>query len=264
MKVGKIILSIFLLLAIFVGGAVWYALSNLNSLVKDIIVVTGSDALNTHVTVETVDIKLLDGSAALGGFTIKNYPGFTQMNLVVVDAVKVDIDPRSLSEKTIVIEELLISGVAIVAEQKGTTTNLQTLLKALPKSDSSSSPEEGDSSTPEILLAVERLTFVDNKLSLATEDYGTHSLDLPRIERTNLGSREQGLTPEQLATEIVKPLIEAAKKRAEKGVRDLAKAEMEEKYGEQIEKEKAKLKDKLEGLLGEGAEEKLKGLKDLF
>ncbi len=263
MKAGKIILVLFLAVVLILGVGVWYLFHNKNSLIRELIIRTGTDVLQTPVSLEKVDIKLTEGSGELNVFAVANYEGYAAPNLIVVETVKLDLDPTSVVGDVIVIEELEISGISIVAEQKGTSTNLQSLLKSLSSGESSETTQD-ESESEDIKLAVEKLRFVNNSLSLATEDYGTHTLSLPEIVQTDIGSRERGLTPEQLAAEIVKPLIAKAKQQVEKGIKDLAKAKLEEKYGEQIEKEKNKLKEKLQDTLGEDAEEKLKGLKDLF
>lgn len=270
MKIGKIILSIVGILILVIGAAAWYVLSNINSIVREVVESQGTKVLQTSVDLKHVDVKLLDGSAELGMFSISNYDGFSEPNLLAFEAIKVDIDPTSVNKEVIVLDEVTISGISVVAEQKGTTTNLQALMSKLPKSDSSSANSGGAGSGtegPDVLLAIKKLNFVDNGLSLATEDYGKHTLDLPNITRTNIGSASAGLTPDQLAIEVLKPLVEEAQDKIEKNLIDLAKKKLEEQYGEQIDKEKEKLKSKVKDELGvdaEDVEDKLKDLKKLF
>jgi len=235
-------------------------LSNLNGLVKDAVETVGTDMLETTVSLNTVDIKLTEGSGELKGFSIANYPEFNQDRLLSFDSVKLDIDPMSLQGDVIVIDELTIQGVKIVAEQLGKTTNLQTLLETLPEGDEADTETAESGESVDVLLAVKKLNFVENSLTLATEKYGSHTLDLPKIVQTNLGSESNGLTPEELAKAIATPLIESAKKSVEKGIAKLAKDELKGK----VDKEKERLKDKIDDELGEGTAEKLKGLKDLF
>ncbi len=264
MKAVKIGLSIIGVLVLIVAIALWYLLSNLNSIVQGVVEDVGSETLQTPVTLGRVDIKLMDGAGELGDFSIKNYPGFSAPTLAQFDTVRLDIDPGSVRNDVVVIDELTISGVAITAEQKGTTTNLQTLLSKLPKSETQEEAPVQESAAPEILLAVKKLNFIDNSVNFVTENYGSRSLNLPKIERSNLGSADAGLTPEQLAREIARPLVEAAKKRVENELTALAKEELEARYGEEIDKKKAELESQLEDQLGEDPEKKLKDLKKLF
>lgn len=267
MKLGKIILSIVAIMIIVVAALAWYVFSNLNSIVKELVETEGTKALQTAVVLEHVDIKLLDGSAELGQFSIANYEGFSEPNILAFDTIKVDIEPTSLDKEVIVLDEVTVSGVNIVAEQKGTTTNIQTLLDQLPKSSESGASEQSTESGKEVLIAIKRLNFVNNALSLATEDYGVHTLDLPKITQTNLGSASKGLSPQELAVEVLKPLLKQAQDEIEKGMLDLAKEKLKEKYGEQVEEQKEKLKSKLKDELGvdeKEAKQKLEGLKKLL
>lgn len=267
MKIGKIIFSLIGVIILVVAGLAWYVLSNINGIVKDVVETQGTKVLQTPVKLNHVDVKLFDGSAELGLFSVKNYAGFEQENLLSFETIKVAIEPSSINTDVIVLDEVTISGISVVAEQKGTTTNLQTLLSKFPKSDSASKPEPAASEGQEILLAIKKLNFVDNSLSLATEDYGTHTLDLPKIVQTNLGTDSGGLTPEQLAVQVIRPLIKEAQAKIEKKLVDIAKQKLQEKYGEKVEQEKQKLKSKIKESLGtdaEGAESKLEGLKKLL
>ena len=261
MKIIKILLSVIAVIVLIVGIGLWFVFSNLNSIVKEAVETVGTDTLETNVSLNAVDIKLTDGSGELKGFSIANLPGYTQENMFAVDTVKLDIDPNSLAGDVIVIDELTIKGISVVAEQLGTTTNLQALMDRLPKSDATDGATSEDSgSSADVLLAVKQLNFVENSLTLATEKYGIHTLDLPNITQSNLGSEANGLTPEQLAKAIAEPLIESAKKSVEEGIAKLA----EEALKERLDEEKDKLKGKIDDELGEGTVDKIKGLKDLF
>lgn len=289
MKLIKILLSALGILVLVSTAVVWYVLSNINDIVKEVVVSVGSEVLQTPVSLGAVDIKLKEGAGTLSTFAIQNYPGFNEPNLLAFDTIRVDIDPKSVTNEVIVIDELTISGVDVVVEQNDATTNIQSLFDAL-DDESGSSPAPSSSGAEEssktLYFAIKKLNFVDNRMTLATEDYGKHSLDLPKIVQTNIGSEKQGLTPEQLAVAIAKPLLASAKKRVETGLRELAKKELtdklEKKLGvekekleqqaeekkkeleQKVDQEKSKLEKKLEDKIGKDAEKKLKDLKKLF
>ena len=135
------------------------------------------------------------------------------------------------------------------------------MLKKLPKSDTDSGGKQGgDDAESEMLFAVKQLNFVENSLVLATEKYGVHTLKLPKIVQHDLGSESKGLTSEQLAKEIARPLLDSAKKNLEKGLKNIA----EEELDKTLDKEKEKLKGKIDEEFGEGTSEKIKELKNLF
>lgn len=265
MRIGKILLSFVAVVVITIAAIVWYALNNLNTIVENAVEHVGSDALKTSVSLAGVDIQLISGRGSLKSFHIANYPGFSQKNLIEINEITLDLDIAKLKPELIVIDNLTIDGVAILAEQVGTKTNLQALLDALPKSDSNASdskkPSDGG---PVQRFILKELRFTNNALSLQTEDYGLHTLKLPEIVQNDIGRAENGLTAEQLAVAVVKPLVRSAKERVEREVRELAKAKLKEKYGEKLETEKAKLKSKLKDKLGDDVESKVKNLKNLL
>lgn len=266
MKIGKIILSFVAVVVLILAVVLWYVFNNLNGIVKEVVETAGSDTLKTPVSLGVVDIQLLEARASLGQFKIANYAGFAQPNLMAFDTITVALDKSSLGAEVIVIDEITISGVSISAEEKGGKTNIQTLLDALPKSDSTASkePEAQSSSGDAPLLAIKKLRFVDNSVGLYTEKYGSTTIDMPEIVQNNIGSATNGLTPEQLAQEIVKPLLKQAQKRIQSGLKDLAKKELEARYGAEIDKAKKDLDTKKDELEKDAADKLGKSLKSLM
>jgi|GEM_PF-573372 len=267
MKLGKIVLSAVAVIIIVAAAVIWYLLSNISSIAKDLIETEGSKVLQTSVLLDNVNIKLLDGSAQISQFSIANYAGFSEPTILAFDTIKIDIEPRSLDKDVIVLDEVTVSGARIVAEQKGLSTNIQTLLKKQAQYMNSAEDDPNAEPAKEILIAIKKLNFVGNSLSLATEDYGKHSLDLPTVTQTNLGSASKGLAPKELAVAVLKPLLEQAQDKIEEGLIDLAEEKLKEKYGERVEQEKQKLKSKIEDELGvseDEVKEKLDALKKLF
>ncbi|WP_096085785.1 hypothetical protein [Agaribacterium haliotis] len=248
-KFGKIILSLLAILVLVIAVALWYVFSNLNEIVKEIVEKEGSAVLQTPVSLNHVDIKLMDARATLGQFSIKNYPGFSEKNLAGFDDITVAMDPATLEGKVIVLDEIVIDGVNVVAEQKGKSTNIQTLLDKLPKSDSADSETSADSSTSEEpLLAINKLRFTNNSLKFVTEKWGSKTLKMPDIVQNNIGSASHGLTPKQVTEAIIKPLLEQAKKSVKDAAEQMAREHLEDQYGEQIDDAKKQLKDKQDEL----------------
>ena len=70
----KIILSFVLILIVAIAGGVYYVLSNLDNLIKEAIETYGSEATQTAVRVESVKLKLTEGSGGITGYgcTISN------------------------------------------------------------------------------------------------------------------------------------------------------------------------------------------------
>lgn len=267
MKAIKILAVVALLVVLLAGGVFAYLFFNLNYLVKEAVETYGPEITKTQVALRSVDIKPFDGKGELSGFVISNPSGFDGPHLLKADKITLQIDPLSVTKDVIVIKEMTIDGVNVSAVQKGLTTNLQEMLKNF-KQEPSAGTEATSTESKDVRLIVEKLNFVNNSISLSTESYGDYVVDLPKIQQSGLGSKSNGLTPQELGVAIITPFIERAKDSAEdklkailkEKVTDKAKAKVDAKLDEKKEEAKEKLKEKF----GEDAEKKLKDLKGLF
>ncbi|VUD47884.1 hypothetical protein TDB9533_01119 [Thalassocella blandensis] len=278
MKVFKIVLALVLVLVLLIGGAIYYVLTNLNALVKQIVESEGPKITHTTVQLNEVDLEPLKGRGELKGFKIGNPGGYTSEHLLKWDSILLHIDPQSLQTDVIVIEEFGVSGVNIKVEQKGKTTNVQDLLKALPSGSSSSSETSSGTSEAQVRMAIKRLKFADNSVDVITEKFGSANVEVPAFELSNIGDPNVGLTPEQLSAAILKPLMKKAKDAAEDKLKNMAREELEakldakkEELKQKADEEKAKAESKLKAKedemkdkLNEEDKEKLNKLKGLL
>lgn len=258
MKMTKIAAVAVGVIIVVVIAATVALLQNKNRLVKRIVEQTGSDVTQTSVQLESVNIQLKQGRGELAGLTIANPKGFSNSSLFTLGDIVFDTDPLSLLGEVIVIDELVISGVNINAEHIGVRdTNLQALwqnIKAsMGPSGAASDSEVVAEDGKEVLLAVKKLTFAENSLSFSSEKLGSYQLAIPGFELTNLGSKEAGLTPAELAQAIIRPLLDKARSKVEKSLKETAQDELEDKA-----------KQKLEEKLDDEQKEKLEGLKSLL
>lgn len=254
MKVGKIAGIIVLLVLLVVGLGVFYLFSNINPIVERAIETKGPEITDTDVSLGSVDIQLLKGRAELSNFTIANPAEFDTGNLFEARSVVFNIEPTSLRSDVIVINEILIEGVRVTAEQKGLTTNIQTMLKTIEQNLPKAEDEPVQNEEGKVLrFMVERLRFADSSLRVVTEKYGEKELTLAEVEGSNLGSRTAGLTAAELGVAVVKPYLQRARQQAQEQLRTMAEGEVKDRAEE-------KLREKF----GDDAEEKLNKVRELF
>lgn len=261
MKAVKILGGLVAAVVLVVGLVIFLGLQNLNQIVKTAVETVGPDVIGTEVRLAEVNIEITEGRGELSGLTIANPKGFSNNNAFELGTIALQIDPASLTNDVIVIDEILISGANLLAEQKGMTgTNLQALMDNM-QSGASAKPEASEKETTasesskgeSVKLAVKKFTFSDSNLEVVTEEWGDRTIKLPSISVANIGSEKQGLTPEQLAQAMIQPILKAAEKSVKKDLEKLAKEKLEEKARE-------KLKDKIGG----EKLEQLDQLKSLF
>lgn len=260
MKAVKILLGLVVAAIAIVAIVVVIGLQNIDQLVKRGVEKVGPQVVGTAVHLEDVKISLTEGRGELFGLTIANPKGFSKANAFSLGEIALDIDTASLTGDVIVINEILISKAHLLAEQKGLTeNNLQTLMdnvKAKSAQGASGSKTESTSTESEgadVLLAVKKFTFKDSDMRILSDQWGEQTLKMPTISLANLGSADKGLTPDELATAVIKPLIAQAKKAAQKHLESMAKEKAAEKVNEELSKQ-----------LGEDGAKKLNELKSLF
>ncbi|GAA5216241.1 hypothetical protein ACFSJ3_09535 [Corallincola platygyrae] len=234
MKAGKWLLGGLAVIVIVVGVLVFGVLGNLDSIVKSLVEKVGTKVTHVEVTLDSVSIKLLDGRGELKGLTLANPDGFDSDYLFDLSDIVLDIDPGSLAGPVYVINEIKVDGAKLIAEQKGTTTNLQTLLNGMKKegdqgAQPEADPEAESSEAPDVKLAVEKLTLSNNAITLITEQWGEKKLTMPTIDMSNLGNKDNGLTPEQLTSEIVSRVTRAVEKRVTQELKKMAEEKVKEK-----------------------------------
>ena len=159
-------------LALILGIALYVLLGNLDGLVKNTIEKVGTQLTGTNVQLSGVDIDLGNGSATLRGLEIDNPPGYTTDYAFQLDRVTVAIDLSSLGGSVIVLNEVIVEGARLNAEQKAASSNLSDLLRqvhANTKTAEQAPTEEAPSGEPrDVRLAVRKFVFAGTQATVTT------------------------------------------------------------------------------------------------
>jgi len=208
----KLVVVLLVIVAVIVGAATFY----LDSIAKKAVEYGGEKALGVTTKVDSLHISLLGGSSELGGFTIANPQGFEQQHFMKLDNAAVAINLQSLTSQTIRISKVALSGLHLAIEQQDQASNVQALLKNVPKSQGSTpASTSSDSSTTDSgkKFIIEHLILEDINVSAQLTALGNKvsqvSLTVPPINMTNVGEKNGGMTMEQLIEFIVQTVVEA-------------------------------------------------------
>jgi hypothetical protein len=249
-KTAKILGGSVLAIVAVVAIVMVVALQNLDGIIKNVIETVGSQVTQTKVTVSEVKFSLKDGRGEIRGLKIANPPGYTSAHAFSMKEVAVELDLASLTGDVFVIKEILIDGADLIAEQKGTTTNLKDLLDNINSGASASEPAPADeASGGDVRLMLEKFAFTGTAATVTSPQLGERSLRIPDIRMQDIGDKETGLTPQQLANRMVKTLLKQVEAAVAKDLKKMAK-----KAGQ----------DALEKNLSEDDKAKLDGIKSLF
>ncbi len=219
----KIGLGLIILLAIS-AGALWYLVSNLDSLIKAAIEKYGSAATQTAVTADSVKLSLSSGAGTISGLSIGNPPGFTSPQALGVGAISVQLDTSSLTGNgPIVLRTINIAQPQINYEVTGgvsltgvsTSSNLQIIqnnVKNYAGRVAAAPPQSGTPARKEIINDL-YVTGGEVNLIATTVLHGKKiTVPLPAIHLTNIGRASGGATPAQIASQIINAITSQATK----------------------------------------------------
>ncbi len=250
MKALKIVIGVFLILALILGAGAFYLYKNIEGIAKRAIETEGSRISGTEVRVDGVTLALRQGRGEISGLSIANPTGFSDNLLFDLDTVALEIMPTSVRDEVIVLREVLIDGARLRVEHQGVAdTNIKKLLDNIRASVGSDDAAPEDKAGDEPLFMVEKLRFANISMDVVSPQLEDRTLTLKDIERTNLGSRQQGLTGKGLALAITRPLLDEAKDRFEDELKGRAGDKLKDVLDEKLSDENKQKVDQLRSLL---------------
>ena len=246
MKSIKITLWLFSAVVSLTVIVLLFLLNNLNTVIKDAVEAQGPEVTQTDVKLGGVDISLLESKVVLNSLSVANPQGFdVNTPLLTIREITLNIDPSTLYKKVKVVKELVIDGAEITAEHKNLRdTNIEGIIKnikhsssaAQAKEDRQQSQQQTAQQSEEIRLMIEKLTFSNSSVTLVTEQWGEHSIELPGFSKTTIGDRVEGLTPKQLAREVLSAYIGEVNNLIRDKLKELAKSKLEKKFDQYKQK----------------------------
>lgn len=182
----------------------------LGSLIKTAVETAGSEVTKTTVTLAEADVDLSSGKGTLKGFKMSNPSGFKSDSAFRFGEVSVTVDTSTLGQDPIVIKEVLIDGPQITYEigESGSNIdkikeNVEAFQKSLGSGGSSSGGDEGPG------LIIENIYLKNGKVSIMVSQLlgKTLDADLPDIHLKDIGKKEGGATPGEVASQTIDAVL---------------------------------------------------------
>jgi len=139
-----------------------------------------------------------------------------------------------------------VMGAQVLVEQRGTQTNVQSLLDGMPESEAFDGAAASDSADVE--LAIKRIKFADGSLELRSDTLGNHDLSLPGFDLKRIGSATDGKTPDEVGAEIALQLTSLVASTVSDAIADIAGQRAKTKLREKLGKTAIEGINKLKGL----------------
>lgn len=239
----KLVIGIGVVIVILAAALFW-AVQNIDGLVKSAIESSASLATHTEVTVGDVSISLNDGRGELGPLLVSNPSGFSSDYALRVEAAVLHVDPATLADKVIVIKEVTIDGASLIAELNANgSNNLQMISSNLSSgrpAESTSGESQSSSGNP-LRMRIEKFVFNNGDVRLVAPEMKERVVELPTLRLENVGGAN-GATSAELSSLLLGEIIDQGKGIAKKELGRQAKdAALKKLEKELSDDDKAKL-----------------------
>lgn len=202
-----------------VVAATIFLASSLDSIVKAAVETLGSEVTQAKVELDEAEISPTSGEGALRGFLIGNPKGFETPSLVELGEVSLKLDIATVTDDTVVIEEILISAPKVTYEVGPEGSNLEALQRNIEEylgtKSGAGQSEEGktaggaeESGGPKVIIKTLLITGGVVNVSHTALEGETLSASLPEIRLTNLGAEQGGATAGEVAEKIIAAVSE--------------------------------------------------------
>lgn len=212
----KIIVRIGLLVFVLVVVALAAVFFSLDSIVKKSVETLGPDITKVDVRLGSAKISPIGGSGELAKLFVGNPEGYKTSSAIEMGDIKVSVKIGSVLSDTIVVNEINIQGPQITLEGSLTgKNNLSTILDNVSAYGGGGEQPKKEAQTPapakksQKKIIVKDLVVNGGKINLSISGLGGLSapIALPTLHLQDIGTAQNGLTPDQLVQAILKPLL---------------------------------------------------------
>ena len=199
---AAVVVVTLILIGVYVGRVVKTAVDN-----------DGPQITQTSVTVDTVQLSLLTGSAKVKGLVVGNPNGYKASQAMSVGVIAVGVDPATIFRDKVVFRSLRLESPQITFEGGLSGNNLGQILDNLDSTRRKSGTTVTNApatSKPEKKYEVDDLTITGAKVQVSlTGTQGQQEITLPDIHLANLGTIGDGITASDLAQRVLSAISSA-------------------------------------------------------
>ena len=191
-------------LIVVVIAIIIFGLSNLGPIIKQAVNSYGPEITKTELHVADVGVSIFSAEAKIKNFFLGNPAGFKTPSAMKIGSVLVNVDEKSLTGNTIVIDRIEVISPEITYEKKGESDNFNTILKNITKT--SRSEKGAKKEGPGKKLIIRDFIVKEGKVNLELSAYGIGderiSATLPNIHLKDIGKEKNGASPAEAFKEV--------------------------------------------------------------
>ena len=198
------------IVVIIIVGIIMVA-SNLGPMIKTAVNTYGPDITKTEVRLGDVGISIFSAKAEIKDFFLGNPQGFNSPHAVKVGSIHVDVDEKSLTGDTIIIDRVEVVAPDISYEKSGRSDNFKTILNNVNKTigaDKKTAGKEPQQNKAGKKMIIRNFVVKDGKVNLNMTLLAgqTISASLPDIHLKDIGKKKGGALPAEVFDEVFKAL----------------------------------------------------------
>ncbi|MFA6960489.1 MAG: hypothetical protein WC205_07050 [Opitutaceae bacterium] len=205
----KLLIILGSLLALVVIGAI-VASFFLGSIVTKGVNTFAPKITGTPVTLDSASISPLTGGGTLNGLFVGNPEGWKSDKAFSCAKIRVSVAPGSILSDHIVVKDVFIDGPVFVYETKIISSNIKDLLKNIEKNIGGSSDKPADQPQTKdgkpLKFEVKSFRLQNAKVTIGVGPTAL-TIPMPPMVLKDLGTKEGGITPDQLATKVMTNIL---------------------------------------------------------
>lgn len=192
-------------LLVLVAIAVFLLYSSLDTIITAAVEKFGSEITQTRVTLKETKISPTDGKGALRGFRMSNPANFKTESSVEFDEISMTLDIKTITEDTIVVKDITITGPRITYEHSSGGSNIDVIKRNVDSYLGTGSAEKKSGGKK---LIIEKLSILNGKASVSAAilQGKAMSVDIPNIVLKDIGKSKGGATPGEVASKVIDTL----------------------------------------------------------
>ena len=224
-----------------IAAAAYIFTPSLENIVKKVVHKYGSQVTGTEVNLGGFNLSLTKGTGKISELTVANPKGYKSDNIISLGEVSVNVDIKSLTSDTIVINEINVKKPIITYEMISLTqNNLKELQNNINKNTASAEKTEetvkevknSEGSSKKVVIKL--INIEEGHIQAVTAIPGGElDVKLPKIQLTGIGESKQNkgegiaATISKILSKIVTTASETVVKSGLNNVKDVAKENLD-------------------------------------
>jgi hypothetical protein len=198
MKTRNVVLSAAAVAVIAAAGGIWWLTTSIDGLVKQAIERWGPEITGVAVRVDSVNIKVREGSGTIRGLFVGNPKGFEAPHALTLREMRLTIDAASIPRDVVLIRELLLVAPDVVYERGQGSDNLAIIQKNIDAWVAKNAGAKKADAGPGKKFVIENVLVRDGKAHFGS----ALASPMPDLHLRDVGKKSNGATAGEVAKQV--------------------------------------------------------------